>query len=183
MTTPFSNYRQGGSGEGQPGSVVWFISFGDLLTLLLCFFLVLTPWEKLKNASNAQSLGSVTAQSAANTGAGTALASDLPLRGSVLKLELPLFEGAWEEGGEVMSNRALVDELKRVMPQDGRAEVILCSAPEDRAALVRFVGRAFERGFGSSSAVRFVVSRTCSESLVLAPVTKKIIGRIRIVGT
>ena len=37
-------------------SVVWFISFGDLLTLLVCFFLLLTPWggrhEPLKISKN-----------------------------------------------------------------------------------------------------------------------------------
>ena len=36
----------------QPGTVVWFISFGDLLTLLLCFFLVLTPWKDLAKRSD-----------------------------------------------------------------------------------------------------------------------------------
>jgi hypothetical protein len=32
-------------------SLVWLISFGDLLTLLVCFFLVLTPWHSFKTGS------------------------------------------------------------------------------------------------------------------------------------
>jgi hypothetical protein len=47
-----TNYLSGASvtrvpASGSSASLVWAISFGDLLTLLVCFFLVLTPWEKL----------------------------------------------------------------------------------------------------------------------------------------
>ena len=183
MTTSLSKYRHHGASEGQPGSVVWFISFGDLLTLLLCFFLVLTPWDRLKKSSNTQSLPIVTAQSATVDSPGTTFASDLPLRGSVIALELPLFEGEEGLGGEGIASAALSSELTRAMPSGGRIEVLVCSGADDRAAVVRFVGEAVERSFGSGVSARFVVRRSCEVSQVLAPVTKQVVGRIRIVGT
>jgi len=183
MTTSLSNSRRHSASEGQPGSVVWFISFGDLLTLLLCFFLVLTPWDQLKKRSNAQSLPSVNGQSQTSVRAGTALASDLPLRGSVIKLELPLFEERGGLSSEGLSPAALSEELKRAMPSDGRVDVLVCSDTDHRASVVRYVGGALERSFGSSISVRFVVRGACDVSQVFAPITKQIVGRIRIVGT
>lgn len=182
MTTFHSKPRHPGTSDGQPGSVVWFISFGDLLTLLLCFFLVLTPWDDLNKAPNAQSLKTVTDNVAASTQAGIPFASDLPLRGSVIKLELPLFEGTGTLGAPELSPVALSAELKRAMPKDGRVEVLVCSGPDERADVVRYVGEVFDRSFGGNTGIRFLVRRSCDASQVLAPVTKKLVGRIRIVG-
>ena len=183
MTTSLSKYRHHGTSEGQPGSVVWFISFGDLLTLLLCFFLVLTPWDRLKKSSNAQSLPTVTGQSEVSASHGTTFASDLSLRRSVITLELPLFEGEGALGRDGSSSVALSKELTRAMPSGGRIDVLVCSGPDDRAAVVRFVGEAVERSFARRVSARFVVRRACEESQVLAPVTNKVVGRIRILGT
>jgi hypothetical protein len=144
--------------------VVWFISFGDLLTLLLCFFLVLTPWDRLKKSSNTESLPTVTAQSDTIDNPGTTLASDLPLRGSVIALELPLFEGEGGLSGEGLSSAALSRELTRAMPSGGRIDVLVCSGADVRAAVVRFVGEAVERSFGSGVSARFVVRRSCEVS-------------------
>ena len=183
MTTSHSNSKHYSVSDGQPGSVVWFISFGDLLTLLLCFFLVLTPWDRLKKSPNSQSLPAVTVPSTDLPQTGTTFASDLPLRGSVIKLELPLFKGADSISGEGVSPENLSAELTRAMPSDGRVDVLICGGVDDRAALVRYVGETFERAFGSARAVRFVVRRACDVSQVLAPVTGEVVGRIRIVGT
>jgi len=169
--------------SSNPEAVVWFISFGDLLTLLLCFFLVLTPWDQLKKRTNAQSLPSVNGQSEMVARAGTALASDLPLRGSVMSLELPLFEEEGGLSGNGLSPAALSEELKRAMPSDGRIEVLVCSDADHRATVVRYVGEALERSFGSAVPVRFIVRRACDLSQVRAPITKQVVGRIRIVGT
>ena len=183
MTTSLSNSKRHESSDGQPGSVVWFISFGDLLTLLLCFFLVLTPWDRLKKPENPELSSAVTPVSIASSSAGTTFASDLPLRGSVIKLELPLFEEMIGLSGEGLSSSALSEELKRGLSADDRVEVLVCSAIDERATVVRYVGKAFERGVGNSASVRFVVARACDDSQVLAPVTRKTVARIRIVGT
>lgn len=54
--------------------LVWLISFGDLLTLLVCFFLVLTPWSAghLKEVQRQQQL---TTTQAPTENPGTSLAS------------------------------------------------------------------------------------------------------------
>jgi hypothetical protein len=183
MTTSLSKSRRYSASEGQPGSVVWFISFGDLLTLLLCFFLVLTPWDRLKKPPHVQSLRAVDGQSQASAGAGTTFAQDRLLRRSVIKLELPLFGDAGGLSGEGLSPAVLSEEIKRAMPSDGLVDVLVCSDIDQRASVVRYVGEAFERSFGGRVSVRFVVKRSCDVSQVLAPITKNVIGRIRIVGT
>jgi hypothetical protein len=183
MTTSLSKQRQHGSGEGQPGSVVWFISFGDLLTLLLCFFLVLTPWQHLKRSPDVESLRGINADSVPKNPSGTTLASDPALRGSVIKLELPLFEGAWQAGGDHLSSGELLSDLRGLMSVDARADVLVCAPPEERVSIIRYVGEAFDSGIGSISNVRFVVAERCDESAVLAPIIGRVVGRIRIVGT
>lgn len=183
MTTSHSNSKRSHVSEGQPGSVVWFISFGDLLTLLLCFFLVLTPWDRLKKTSNRQSLSTVTAPSTNPPQTGTTFASDLPLRGSVIKLELPLFKGAEGISGDGISPATLSAELTRAMPSGARVDVLVCGRADERAEIVRYVGETLERTFGSARGVRFVVRRGCDASEILAPVTGEVVGRIRIVGT
>lgn len=183
MTTFLSKQRQHGSGEGQPGSVVWFISFGDLLTLLLCFFLVLTPWQHLKRSPDVQSLRGINRDSLSNNSSGTTFASDRALRGTVIKLELPLFAGGWQDDEERLSSGELVSNLRKVMSGGARADVLVCAPPEERVGIIRHVGEAFDSGLGSISSVRFVVAERCDESAVLAPVTGTVVGRIRIVGT
>lgn len=65
-----SLHQQGATTTG----LVWLISFGDLLTLLVCFFLVLTPWAGTRQPSLLiqQQVNSVVAP---NGAPGTALAS------------------------------------------------------------------------------------------------------------
>jgi hypothetical protein len=48
MMNKYPSYR---SQPSSAASDVWFISFGDLLTLLVCFFLVLTPKGSLSGES------------------------------------------------------------------------------------------------------------------------------------
>lgn len=183
MTISLSKQRHHGSSDGQPGSVVWFISFGDLLTLLLCFFLVLTPWQHLKRSHDVESLRGINGESASNNQSGTTLASDPALRGSVIKLELPLFKVAWPAGGDQPPFGELVSDLRRMMSAGAQAEVLVCAPVEQRVGIIRYVGEAFESGIGSISSVRFVIVGQCDESTILAPITGSVVGRIRIVGT
>jgi hypothetical protein len=50
MNSPSSRSHQG---SPSAANLVWLISFGDLLTLLVCFFLVLTPWSKVSFGAHA----------------------------------------------------------------------------------------------------------------------------------
>lgn len=183
MTTSLSNHRRYASSEGQPGSVVWFISFGDLLTLLLCFFLVLTPWDRLKSAPKAQSLPDVTSQPAMISQSGTTFASDPLLRGSVVKLEFPiLVEEVGEDGVETFMLGNLEQDLRGAIPHGRSAEILVCSSPDGRSRLVHEVEEMFQRSDGGLMPRRFVVSRACDMDQILAPVTKRVVGRVRITG-
>lgn len=182
MTTSPSSSRHHYTGEGQPGSVVWFISFGDLLTLLLCFFLVLTPWDRLREGSKAQSLQGSTSKASVSQESGTTFANDLPLRGSVVRRELPIFTRELEV--EEASMFALLErDLVEVSPTRGHVEVLICASVEERARVAHGVREALRRvGYGDSS-VRFLVNPTCDDNQVLAPVTERYVGRIRVLGT
>lgn len=183
MTSSRSRQLRHSSNEGQPGSVVWFISFGDLLTLLLCFFLVLTPWDRLQKVKDPQSLQHISSQTAGSDQNGIAFASDSHLKGSVVKLEVPIFARQWGEKDVLTPIDALEQELRSVASRNGRAEVLVCSSHEDRARVVLGVGGVLRRSLGSDVAIRFVVSSSCEDVHVTAPVTDEVVGRIRILGT
>lgn len=182
MTTSLSNSHRYRAADGQPGSVVWFISFGDLLTLLLCFFLVLTPWDRLKEGKNTESLRAASARMDGEHRHGTTFASDLPLRGSPVVREFPIFSQELSEGDEWMFE-LIAKELKARELSIGRIEVLVCSPADDRARIVRGVGEALRRGERSDVPVRFHVTRECEAGDVLAPVTEAYVGRVRVLGT
>ena len=166
-----------------PGSVVWFISFGDLLTLLLCFFLVLTPWDRLKSVPNTQSLRPVTSNNSTLTQRGTTFASDPSLRGSVINLELPIFvEDEGGDGFHTLKLGNLERELRREMPEARSAEVLVCGPLEGRARLVHEVEEMFRLSDSNKMSRRFTISRSCENDRVLVPVTERVVGRIRILG-
>ena len=183
MNQSSSRHRALSHSDGTPGSVVWYISFGDLLTLLLCFFLVLTPWDRLKSVPNAQSLQRLSADNATSSQRGTTFASDPPLRGSVVRLELPLFsEDVAGEGVEPPKLDNLELELRRVMPEGRSAEVFVCAPLDERARLVHEVEELFRRSEADELPRRFTVSRSCENDRILVPVTERVVGRIRILG-
>jgi hypothetical protein len=92
--------------------VVWFLSFGDLLTLLLCFFLVLTPWDKLSSSRVADEKQPVSSAPQTRLDVGTSLAA-VPAR---------------ERSPEVLAEVPLVAEL--ATSQDGVAQAQLLGALE-----------------------------------------------------
>jgi hypothetical protein len=159
--------------------VVWFISFGDLLTLLLCFFLVLTPWERLKEAGKVQSGQPSNSKVAAHAHPGTTFAFDLPLRGSVVKRELPIFSRELEADDAVMFG-SLEKELGTTSASTDRIEVLVCSPTEERARVVYGLGEMFKRAVDKDVPVRFLVTPRCDGNAVLAPVTERYLGRIRV---
>lgn len=179
MTTSHSSSRYYRSSEGQPGSVVWFISFGDLLTLLLCFFLVLTPWDRLKEAGKSQSVQPTNLKTEAHQNHGTTFASVHPLRGSVVRRELPIFARELETDDAGMF-RALQEDLEGASLGDDRIEVIVCSPAEERARVVYGLREMFKRVVRGDVSVRFLVTPRCDASAVLAPVTERYLGRIRV---
>lgn len=182
MTSYTSNHHRYSSGEGQPGSATWFISFGDLLTLLLCFFLVLTPWDRLKALKQSQSPQRVSIENVVPTSDGTTFASDLPLRGSVTILEAPLLSKDWEIVADEAPGfplDAVEAELRSIDIRHGTASVLVCDSKVDRAAILREVGEVIRRVSGEAVQVVLEVSGDCENPPLLKPVTEKVIGRIR----
>lgn len=183
MTSFTSKQHRYSSGDGQPGSATWFISFGDLLTLLLCFFLVLTPWDRLKARNQSQSSQAVSAQNAPLRADGTTFALDLPLRGSVTILEAPLLSNDWgivadEAPGFPLD--AVEAAVRGVDVTKGIASVLVCDHNVDRVAIFREVGEVIRRVSGDGVAVVLEVSEDCENPPLLKPVTEKVVGRIRI---
>lgn len=182
MTTSHCSSRHQHSSDGQPGSVVWFISFGDLLTLLLCFFLVLTPWDRLKDPAKGQSLQEGMPKSGEGFKGGTTFAPDLPLRGSVVKRELPIFTTELEmEDGAIVA--LLEKELSEVSLTEDRIEVLICAPVEERARVAHGIDQALRRVGCTDASVRFLVTTRCDDSQVLDPVTDRYVGRVRVLGT
>ena len=174
------------------GSLSWYISFGDLLTLLLCFFLVLTPWEKLSVAPVPSISPVLRSDAVADGGAGTNFA------GSVLKSpqepatagqgweeqlmaavvsEVPLFAHAdpveWEWGvrGEVAR-----------MTERNRISLAVCGRDDGRAAVVAEVGAALQRSGVDARAVQIEFIADCADLRVLRPVTAAVVGVVRVRG-
>ena len=110
-TASFRGPPQQGRAES-PGSVVWFISFGDLLTLLLCFFLVLTPWDHLSGMVGGEKIQGVGGKLQPIQEAGTSLAEQSARKEPELLAEIPL-------------------HAELAASQDGVAEARLLAALED----------------------------------------------------
>ena len=183
MTSYTSKHRPYSSGDGQPGSAAWFISFGDLLTLLLCFFLVLTPWGRLGASKQALSSQRFSLQNPPPALDGTTFASDLPLRGSVTILEAPLLANDWgivAEEAPGFPLEALEAELRSVNFRGATASLLVCDGKVDRAAILREVGDVLRRVSGEEGTVVLEVSGDCENPPLLKPVTEKVVGRIRI---
>lgn len=183
MTSYTSKQHRYTSGDGQPGSATWFISFGDLLTLLLCFFLVLTPWDRLKSPQQAQLSQRVSSQNAPTNAHGTTFASDHLLRGSVTILEVPLLSSDWgivAEEAPGFPLDALEAELRSIDVTQGTASLLVCDGKADRAAILREVGEVIRRVSGGVAKVVLEVSGDCENPPLLKPVTDKVVGRIRI---
>ena len=186
MTSLPSRGAQGLLDQGHPGSIVWYLSFGDLLTLLLCFFLVLTPWDKLKEGQNKESEQIVATGSGSPVHDGTALASDPPLRGSVILRELPLFEG--DEGIGARSSESILDratqiELAGLVVSGAKVSILVCEARADRAAILRGFSEVFHRVVSEVADFEIQVSASCEGAEILSPMTRDVVGRIRVTRT
>jgi len=175
--------------------VVWSISFGDLLTLLVCFFLVLTPWKKLGAPPNPSGSDSIQGSDEAGDFSGIPIAtsaikhgygqsSDTPQEGVVS--EIPLWVSDVEQGyarAAVTITRSLSDEITRVSETARQIGVTirLCEQSVDRSQVLEVVRGALASSklMGAPVTVR-LDGTTCSETRVLRPVTDAVLGTIRL---
>ena len=183
MTPLSSNRQMMAQHDGAPGSVVWYISFGDLLTLLLCFFLVLTPWDRLKEQGHLQSGRAFSAQNAVNPQNGITLASEPSLRGSDPLVELPIFADEWES----FSDRTrephgwrMEEELRPLRGTAVLASIVVCDRSIDRARFIERIGELLHRDLGDPVTVQIEVFGDCNEADFLRPVSESPVGGIRV---
>ena len=186
MNQSSSRHRALSHSDGTPGSVVWYISFGDLLTLLLCFFLVLTPWDRLKGSALSQSGQAFSNQNKPEVSRGIAFASDPSLRGSDLLADIPVFLGDW--GGvhldETQSRPTRIEaELQAFRGQGVAASVVVCERDIDRTRFVETVGRLVHQILGEDVGVGIEVRRNCSQAALRRPMTEVPVGGIRVTRT
>lgn len=168
--------------HGHPGSVVWYLSFGDLLTLLLCFFLVLTPWSKAGQRQDSESLPRFSLVEEPALRSGTSLASGSALRGSVMFLEVPLYQRMLSEPVEY-SLDDLAEQLRGGALHQGRASLLLCDSSVDREGLVEGFYSTIRRELGEKFEIEVEVSRVCEPARILSPTSEPVIGRVRITRT
>ena len=179
MSGSLSSHSSSSSQHGHPSSVVWYISFGDLLTLLLCFFLVLTPWKNPNNRHNVQSLSRFSLFDDPTRDPGTPLASGSQPRGSVTILELPLFRQFISEPIEY-GMEDVAERVRQGGVHEGRASLLLCDSAVDRQGLIEAFYQTIRRELGDRVEVNAEVRWGCEDTEVLVPITEPVLGRVRI---
>jgi hypothetical protein len=178
------DYKRKTNGVASQGaenaSVVWFISFGDLLTLLLCFFLCLTPWDRLGKELKSESHQTVTENSQTVSTFGTSFASKAR-RVSKIVAEVPVFEMV---DGQVDLS-ALRHGVKVAQRDDKHLAVTLkvCEPTAPRQKLLEVLGQEVGEFVSRGAHVEFEVVGSCEGTSLLAPVTQKVVAAIRIVET
>lgn len=168
--------------HGHPGSVVWYLSFGDLLTLLLCFFLVLTPWTRPPKGQNSESLPRFSLFDTPPQNPGTSLASRSALRGSVMLLEIPLYQRMVSEPAEYGLDD-LAEQVRGEELSEGKASLLICDSSVDREGLIGGIYTIIRREMGEKIEVEVEVSRSCEHGRILSPTSEPVIGRVRITRT
>ncbi len=171
--------------SSQPGSVVWFISFGDLLTLLLCFFLVLTPWEKLRPTGNLKAKQEVAPAAGVGTQLGTVFASSDVQAQSPIMAEIPIY--AEHVSGESLSGLvSLANALKRELAPSAEGAqsltITVCDSSVDRVRALAEIARLTREFDRTGVGVGIEVASDCDRLEILRPTTAKVVGVISMRG-
>ena len=199
------SYATPQSSSSSAASIVWSISFGDLLTLLVCFFLVLTPWDALNRQQNHEQLQSSRTLPLTVDLVGTNLAPSMsgqaPLvkaggqllrrealteknRSVVLKAEIPLF--SFQIGEPSVSGiEDLMSSLRReAQPVLRKKSVVilrLCNRTLPIDEYVPMLGRMLrEVGVSEDQIVVSYPTGSCSDVATMRPVTEQLVGSVTI---
>lgn len=194
--------------SGEAASIVWSISFGDLLTLLVCFFLVLTPWDKLKIPPKPQKTQDVGAlpmsmdlvginlaplpvddesieKAVASESHGTLITRDefSPRdRKVALAAEIPLFEKdvkLLSISGIENLRASIGRELSSDAAKSTSVLIRVCDMEVDFDRVVPMVGRILlENGVKEEKIVVSLPMTTCDRDVTLRPVSDTVVGSI-----
>jgi len=171
-------------GSSSAANLVWLISFGDLLTLLVCFFLVLTPWSHMR-FSSAGSKQSLTPLPSSDQPLGTSLASrTLRLRTSAEQLgEFVLTRVALSKDREAQFQE-IITSVGRAVSQEpvGTAPITLeICGDYPRAELLRRVGGGLAETLKERLTLEVEIDGECRAIQARHPQIENPVGVIKIV--
>jgi len=173
------------SGASQQGSVVWFISFGDLLTLLLCFFLVLTPWNRLNPINQSEVKQVLSPRGGEDASSGTGFARTKDRERLVVLAEFPIFQHslAGQDNSDFRSLRQMIaSEAPSVLREARSVAIRLCDRSVDRARLIAQVGALIEQQAERNVSMRIELSSGCEGFEFFRPVSAEVVGVVSIRG-
>jgi flagellar motor protein MotB len=158
--------RESSLHEAVDGSISWLISFGDLLTLLFCFFLVLTP--RLGGISTNQSGNSeVSSIKADDMPTGTRLANQHQEAPEVLVASAPiLFSKVYSLQGEERRQQfesafELLKRRKGTLPS--RATVRVCESSSSAENVIDLYAAA-RKIYGELRSIEFEYVTRCDRA-------------------
>lgn len=145
------------------GADAWFISFGDLLTLLVCFFLLLTP-RVSHIAEQSQSNQLVSEERLRRQIPGTDLAStSLVLQGDVPEA-VPVWRDSVREvtvtQDRVQERTLWLRQVRSHLRAGGHAVVVLCSADAEFDVVSSVIGE-LDGIEEQAQSLRFEVATEC----------------------
>jgi flagellar motor protein MotB len=172
------------SGSLGAANLVWLISFGDLLTLLVCFFLVLTPWTNVSFNSEATKQ-SLTPILTPDHTLGTSLASrSLGLRTSPEQLGEFVLTGIALSKDQEARFQEIITSAGRAISQDsaGTAQMTLeMCGTYPRAELLRRVGSGLVETLRQPLALEVEIDGECRAIQARHPQIENPVAVIKIV--
>lgn len=158
--------------------LVWLISFGDLLTLLVCFFLVLTPWHSLRSVADSENKV-ISRASGLNVSDGIPLANSSvgPKVGVVSEVPIERHQFA-DEMRIALFTTALTSALTGPEALNASIRVRMCSGFEETIRSVMSIITQHKR---ASQRVSIELLGNCEQVEVLYPTSATVVGSIRLV--
>lgn len=174
------NKWNGSTPNSSSASLVWLISFGDLLTLLVCFFLVLTPWHLLRSSVESTN-GVITGASDHRAPHGTSLANSSvgPKVGVVSEVPIERHQFA-DERGRALFTTTLIGALTNDQALNAGIRVRMCS-DSGFEETIRSVMSIVTQHKRVTQGVSIELLGTCDQVEVLYPTTAAVAGSIRLV--
>lgn len=168
---------------GDATSVAWLISFGDLLTLLVCFFLVLTPWSThSKENKKAQNQGVASHNHKADQ-SGIPFASRPRGLSSDLIADIPIVKSKLVAAPQGL-RAEIVSRIGSVAAENAgkatRIIVRLCD-PKARAQALNMLKSMEMEWFRAGHSVQVELAHECEERTDLDLGLDEVVGRILIV--
>lgn len=168
---------------GDAASLAWLISFGDLLTLLVCFFLVLTPWSARHDESERAQYQHVTSQAAFAEKDGISLANRPLGQKFDLIAVIPIVKSKLLSAPEALGVE-IVSRLESISGESGNEAglmiVSLCDQ-QLRAEAFNVLHSISPERFHNGHAPQLELSHDCEGVTESGLGADKVVGNIRIV--